>query len=79
MTDRIAARMHAMRSFQVMDLVDQAQRLEAIGKDIVHMGKRGLSFVSDCSLLYSCNQAMQMCLIFQSRTGISLLVCAKRS
>lgn len=43
------------------------------------MGKRGLSFVSDCSLLYSCNQAMQMCLIFQSRTGISLLVCAKRS
>lgn len=25
------------------------------------MGKRGLSLVSDCLLLYSCDQAMQMC------------------
>ena len=46
MTDRIAARMHAMRSFQVMDLVDQAQRLEAIGKDIVHMEVGEPDFIS---------------------------------
>jgi len=46
MTDRIAARMHAMRSFQVMDLVDQAQRLEAEGTDVVHMEVGEPDFVS---------------------------------
>jgi aspartate/methionine/tyrosine aminotransferase len=29
--------MDAMRSFQVMDLLDRAQRLEAAGRDVVHM------------------------------------------
>ena len=32
-----AARMDAMRSFQVMDLLDRARSLEAAGRDIVHM------------------------------------------
>lgn len=34
---RFAARMDAMRSFQVMDLLDRAQRLEAAGRDVIHM------------------------------------------
>ena len=46
MTDRIAARMRAMRSFQVMDLVDQAQRLEAAGTDVVHMEVGEPDFIS---------------------------------
>jgi aspartate/methionine/tyrosine aminotransferase len=29
--------MDAMRSFQVMDLLDRAQRLEAAGRDVIHM------------------------------------------
>ena len=31
---------------------------------IMHMGKWGLSLVSDCLLFYSCDQAMQMCSSF---------------
>ena len=37
MGPHFAARLDAMRSFQVMDLLDRAQRLEALGRDIVHM------------------------------------------
>ncbi|MEE4361832.1 MAG: aminotransferase class I/II-fold pyridoxal phosphate-dependent enzyme [Pseudomonadales bacterium] len=37
MTFRPAARLAAIRSFQVMDLVDRAQALEREGRDIVHM------------------------------------------
>lgn len=45
-------------------------------KDIVHMGKWGLSSVRDCLLLYSCDQAMQMCSIFQIRAGYRLSLSA---
>lgn len=45
-------------------------------KDIVHMGKWGLSSVRDCLLLYSCDQAMQMCSIFQIRAGYRLFLSA---
>lgn len=37
MKQRFASRLDAMRSFQVMDLLDRAHALEALGRDIVHM------------------------------------------
>lgn len=37
MTFRPASRLSAIRSFQVMDLVDRAQALERAGRDVVHM------------------------------------------
>ena len=46
MDPRFAARMNAMRSFQVMDLLDRAQRLEAAGRDVIHMEVGEPDFVS---------------------------------
>ncbi|HSG88694.1 MAG TPA: aminotransferase class I/II-fold pyridoxal phosphate-dependent enzyme [Pseudomonadales bacterium] len=46
MKHRFAARLDAMRSFQVMDLLARAQQLEAAGRDIVHMEVGEPDFVS---------------------------------
>lgn len=43
---RFAARLDEMRSFQVMDLLDRANALEAEGRDVVHMEVGEPDFVS---------------------------------
>ncbi len=36
-SQRYASRLHGIRSFQVMDLLDRARALEAEGRDVIHM------------------------------------------
>ena len=45
----LAARVDAIQPFYVMELMKQAQQLEAAGRDIIHMGIGCLLYTSDAA------------------------------